>query len=388
MPQQLPIAHYRFIPAVLLLLLLSACGSNQPAQIQGSLSAVESLSSESSAGFARATTPRPFVFPRDHGPHPEYQIEWWYYTGNLHDANGNRYGYQLTFFRSGLSPQPPDRSSDWATRNIYMAHFALSDIAGETFYAYDRFSRDGADLAGASGEPYRVFLEDWSAEGSGPEGMRMHLTASVDDIAIDLMLESTKPPTLQGERGLSQKGSVAGNASYYYSLTRMRTEGSIRIQDKTIAVQGASWMDHEFSTSALEENARGWDWFSLQLDNGYDIMLWQIRQTKEAERADIASNPLAEGTITLPDGSTRRLDGQDFMLEVLDTWQSPHTDKTYPTHWRLSLPSKDTVLEVQALLADQELRLAVVYWEGAVQLRGTFGGQTVSGYGYVELTGY
>jgi predicted secreted hydrolase len=382
-----PIAHHLLIPAVLLLL-LSACGSSQPAQIQGSLSAVESLSSENRAGFARATTPRPFVFPRDHGPHPDYQIEWWYYTGNLHDAAGNRYGYQLTFFRSGLSPQPPDRSSDWATRNIYMAHFALSDIAGETFSAYDRFSRDGADLAGASGEPYRVFLEDWSAEGSGPEGMRMHLTASVDDIAIDLMLESTKPPTLQGERGLSQKGSVAGNASYYYSLTRMRTEGSIRIQDKTIAVQGASWMDHEFSTSALEENARGWDWFSLQLDNGYDIMLWQIRQTDETERTTTAATPLADGMLTLPDGSTRRLAAQDFTLDVLDTWQSPHTGKTYPTHWRLTLPSEDTVLDVQALLADQELRLAVVYWEGAVQLRGTSGGQPVSGYGYVELTGY
>lgn len=362
--------------------LLSGCiGTAQP-QLRASISAVEAINPADTAGFARATEPRPFVFPRDHGPHPEYQIEWWYYTGNLESADGRHFGYQFTIFRRALTADPVPRPSDWGTHNIYMAHLALSDVADEQFYAYERFSRDGAGLAGATGEPFRVFLEDWIAEGSGPEGMQMHLHAAEDAIAIDLVLENTKPPVLQGDRGLSQKGAEAGNASYYYSLTRMATSGYITIAGQTYAVQGLSWMDREFSTSGLEAGLVGWDWFSLQLDDQREMMFYQLRQ------ADGTVSPYTAGVLVAEDGTTRKLDAADVQLEVLDTWRSPRSGAAYPARWRMTLPDEDLTLEIVPYLTDQELPVSVVYWEGAVRITGTQNGQPVRGSGYVELTGY
>jgi predicted secreted hydrolase len=229
--------------------LLSGCAAPAP-PLRASLDAAGSLSG-GGEGFAQVLEPRPFVFPLDHGPHPAYQTEWWYYTGNL-EAEGRRFGFQLTFFRSALTPQPTERASAWASNDIYMAHLALSDPVNGQFYAFERFSRGALGLAGASGAPFRVFLEDWSAEGSGPEAMTMHLRAAEGPIELDLTLVSTKPPALQGERGFSQKGPSAGNASYYYSLTRMATSGTIQIEDARYSVTGLSWMDHEWGTSALE----------------------------------------------------------------------------------------------------------------------------------------
>lgn len=375
-----------------ILVLSGACTQRKQPYIQASVNVVESINTDDSTGFDQVTKPRTFVFPQDHGPHPAYQTEWWYYTGNLVTQDGRRFGFQLTFFRRGIRADVQQRDSHWSTSAIYMAHCTVSDVAGQTFASYERFSRDGIDLAGSSGNPYRVFLEDWSAEGSGPEGMRMHLLADAGDHALDLVAENTKPVTLQGDAGLSQKGTTPGNASYYYSLTRMQTEGWIRIAGETYSVQGLTWMDHEFGTSALEANATGWDWFSLQLDNGYEVMVWHIRRddgyTEQREGADPPSLRLADGTLVLPDGTTRRIAAQALHVDVLDQWQSQQTGITYPSGWRVTLPDEEIVLDVQPLLREQELTTTIVYWEGAVQVDGSMAGQPVSGYGYVELTGY
>jgi predicted secreted hydrolase len=363
------------------LTILAGCGGTTQEPAGASLSVVEAMRSQQDATFATVTEPRRFVFPQDHGPHPEYRIEWWYYTGNLETDTGRHFGYQLTFFRIGLTPDPPQRTSDWATSSVYMAHLAVSDVASGQFYDFERFSRAGAGLAGASGDPFRVFLENWSAQGSGPQGMQMHLQAAAGPVALDLQLESSKPPILQGNQGVSQKGQQEGNASYYYSLTRMATTGSVTIDGQRYAVSGLSWMDREFSTSALEEGAQGWDWFSLQLDNGRDLMLYVVRH-------DNPDKAQFFGVLVAPDGSTRHLEASDVQLEVLDKWQSPHSGATYPAQWNIHLPDEGLELLVTPYLADQELDTAVTYWEGAVQVEGTQQGEPVAGHGYVELTGY
>jgi predicted secreted hydrolase len=375
----------RFARAILLLLAagaaLAGCAAPAEPEVRAGIGAVEAMSGEAEAGWARATEPRPFVFPQDHGPHPEFAIEWWYWTGNL-DAGDRHFGYQLTIFRRGLTPNPAERDSNWAAGNIYMAHFALSDVAGGQFYAFDRFSRDAAGLAGASGEPFRVFLEDWGAEGGGPEGMTMRLRAAEGPVALDLTLESTKPPTLQGDRGLSQKGSATGNASYYYSLTRMASSGTVRVGDATYPVTGLSWMDREWSTSALEEGVVGWDWFALHLDSGHDLMFYQLRT------ADGTASPFTKGSLTAPDGTVTALAAQDVRLTPLDTWRSPRSGAVYPSGWRLEAPGLGLSLTLEPYLKDQELPVSVVYWEGAVSFTGELAGTPVTGSGYVELTGY
>ena len=377
------IMRYRRFIIVLAALLLAACaglGSAPGDQPRAQLAAVEAVSGTSAEGFARALAPRDFVFPRDHGPHPEYATEWWYYTGNLDTDDGRHFGFQLTFFRSALAPAAPARASDWGTTQLYMAHFALTDVAGERFYAFDRLSRGAAGLAGATGEPYRVWLENWSATGSGPQGMQMHLRAAQGDVAIDLALTTDRPVVLQGDRGLSQKGSVPGYASYYYSLTRMATQGNVSVAGRRYPVHGLSWMDHEFSTNALEPGAVGWDWFAIQLDDGRDLIYAHVRNAG-------GRTLYASGTLVAADGTTRLLAG-DVAVEALGSWHSPRSGAQYPSGWRLRVPAAGLDLRLTPYLADQELPLAVVYWEGAVQVEGTADGQPVRGNAYVELTGY
>ena len=373
--------HARLITTLALALLLGGCAA-APAPQAGQISVTEALRSANAAGFAKATAPRAFSFPHDHGPHQEFATEWWYYTGNLADAGGRRFGFQLTFFRIGLTPKPAQRASAWGAANIYMAHFALSDIAGQRFFAFDRFSRDAAGLAGAQGDPFRVWLEGWRAEGPPGAALPMRLQAAQGDAAIDLTLGGGKPPVLQGDRGLSQKSAEPGNASYYYSLTRMPTSGSVRVAGETFAVTGLSWMDREWSTSLLAENVAGWDWFALQLDDGRDLMYFQLRQ--RGGGADAYSS----GALIDAAGASAALRRDDTQLEVLGSWQSPRTGARYPAGWRLRVPSQSLDLTITPALAEQELVLATIYWEGAVTISGTAGGQPIAGRGYVELTGY
>jgi predicted secreted hydrolase len=364
------------------LVLLAACAPATPTSLPtGQSSAVQSASGIATAGFARAIAPRDFAFPQDHGSHPEYAIEWWYYTGNLDTAQGRHFGYQLTFFRIGLTPTPAARTSDFAASNIYMAHFALTDVANQKFYAFERFSRGAAELAGAQGQPFRVWLENWGATGAGADGLPMRLQAAQDDIAIDMTLDGGKPVVLQGDHGLSQKSDEPGNASYYYSLTRMPTRGTIRIGAETSDVSGLSWMDREWSTSALGPNAVGWDWLAVQLSDGRELAYARLRN---AAGATIYS----DGTLVDADGSTLRLAPSEVTLEVTSEWTSPRSGGRYPSGWRLRVPSQALDLTITPYLADQELPLTTVYWEGAVKIAGSAAGTAISGNGYVELTGY
>lgn len=368
--------------------LLAACGAapeERGASAERNIAHV--LGGAETSGFARAVVPRTFVFPRDHGPHPEYKHEWWYVTGNLEAEGKRHFGFQLTFFRIALAPGTRTGDSAWGTSQLYMAHFALADVAGERFYSSERFSRASAGLAGASPDRLRVWLDNWSmeavsAEDSGGEGIRFKLRAGTDGAAVDLQAEAAKPVVLQGERGLSRKSEAAGNASYYYSVTRLRTTGAVTLKGKRWPVRGLSWLDREWSTSALDRTQVGWDWFALQLEDGRDLMFYRLR------RGDGTVDPLSRGTLVGADGSVRTLTPGDIELEVSGYWQSPHTQARYPNAWRLALPGEKLNLKLTPYLADQELRLAVRYWEGAVRVAGTSDGQTVQGSGYVELTGY
>jgi predicted secreted hydrolase len=362
----------------------------QPA-LRASVSAA--VSTPDTRGFARAEGPRPLVFPADHGPHEAFQTEWWYYTGNLTAATGEQFGYQLTFFRRTVAPPAarPARASAWGTDQVYMAHFAVTDVAGGTHYSFERFSRGAAGLAGAQAEPFRIWLEDWSVAPvapvppSSPEfPPASRLLASSDAISLDLTLRDLKGPILQGDRGYSRKGPEPGNASYYYSLPRIETAGTVVLRGQTWAVTGLSWMDHEFSTSALGPALAGWDWFSLQLSDGSEVMLYALRRT------DGSRDPFSSGTLIAPDGSTRTLAPDEFEIVATgrSAWRSPRTGGRYPAGWVLTVPAADLRLTVKPYLADQEMRTSLPYWEGAAAVEGTRGGRTITGKGYVELTGY
>jgi predicted secreted hydrolase len=384
----------RPILAVLLILALAATylllrreGNTAADASEASASLIPLLADESSLGFARATVPGAVEFPRDLGTHDEYQTEWWYYTGNLETAAGEQFGFQLTFFRRAL-PVDPDLQgsslgapqSDWRTNQVYLAHFTVSDIGQNAFYPAERFSRGAAGLAGAQASPYRVWLENWSVEEQAPGSVR--LRASTDDVALDLTLTETLPPVLHGDGGLSPKGPEPGNASYYYSIVQQQAGGTVEIQGRRYEVSGLAWKDHEYSTSALPEAAVGWDWFSLQFDDGSALMLFEIR------RDDGSLEPASSGTFIHPDGSATPLRLEDWQLEVLNTWSSPDSGADYPAGWRLSIPSLDLEATGRPLSPNQELNVSTVYWEGATSWQGRLNGQPITAQGYVELTGY
>jgi predicted secreted hydrolase len=352
--------------------------------------------------FERAAAPVPFEFPTDHGAHPDFQTEWWYYTGNLTSADGRRFGYQLTFFRRALLPasQTPVRESQWASGQVYMAHFAVSDINDERFQAFERLSRGAAGLAGAQPgpelsdrtQPFRVWLEGWQVMQAPPASEECPhadiqpcayiLSAAEGNVSLALNLIDARGPALQGDRGYSRKGHDAGQASYYYSLTRLETSGTVTVNGEPFEVTGWSWMDHEWSTSALAAEQIGWDWFSIQLENGVDLMVFQIR------RADGSVDPFSSGLLIYPDGQTQPLDREAFSIEVTDQWQSPHSQAVYPAGWIVRIPQANLSLEITPHMADQELNLSYAYWEGAVGVQAQIDGVSVVGNGYVELTGY
>lgn len=370
------------IVAILLLGAAARMLSKSPAvdSLHASISATEALGGTDTTGYARALGPRPFSFPRDHGPHPRFRNEWWYFTGHLATEEGHRFGYQLTFFRTALAPGLPDRTSAWATNQTYMGHFALTDIGDGTFHAFERLSRGAQGLAGARADSLRVWLEDWSLEGGGLTTFPMTLRADGADAAIRLRLDQGKPIVLQGEEGWSRKGRDPGNASYYYSFTRMPTRGTLKVNDASYEVTGTSWMDREWSTSALDPDVEGWDWLSLQLSDGSDVMLYKLR------RHEGSASPYSAGVFVDDQGAATPIAWDDVDLEVLDSWESPRGSATYPSRWRLEIPGY--VLDIRPCVADQEWTGSVRYWEGAVEVRGSASTGEITGDGYVELTGY
>lgn len=371
------------------------CSEQPVPTVQSSIDLNTAMSGDTT-GYERAIGVRDLTFPDDFGPHPSFKTEWWYFTGNVDDEEGRRFGYELTLFRSALSPDRVQEDlsdssllvgadSGWSSSQLYMGHFSLANVDGfatnedPAFYAFERFGRGAKGLAGAQATPFRVWLDHWSADGSGDGLFPIRVRAEEDGIAIDLTLSSSKPIVLQGDKGFDQKGAGVGNASYYYSFTRMNTEGTIRINDQSTSVTGYSWKDHEWSTSALDDNQEGWDWFALQLSDNREIMFYVIRESGGSMGAFI------NGTLVEADGTTTSLKKEDVLLEVTDTWKSPHSGATYPSGWVLQVPAYGIDLAIQPLLKDQELNVSVRYWEGAVSIDGKNG---LTGRGYVELTGY
>lgn len=332
-----------------------------------------------------ATPGRVLSLPADHVSHPAYKIEWWYYTGNLDAADGRRLGFQLTFFRVGVDPRPANPSR-WAVRDLHMAHFAVTDVTNGRFHFSDRLQREGAGWAGAATDRYAVWNGTWSARAEADGSHR--LQASDKGVAIDLTVRDTTRWVAHGRNGYSQKGRDPGNASHYYSLTRLPTRGTVTLAGEPMAVTGLSWMDHEFGTSLLEPGQLGWDWFALQLEDGRDLMLYQMR------RRDGSRDPYSSGTIVSRDGAITRLAEGDYTLEALEHWRSPQTMTNYPTRWRVTIPGQRLTLDVRAALPASELHTprstGVTYWEGAVDITGVEGASSrpVRGRGYMELTGY
>jgi len=336
-------------------------------------------------GWQLALEPRAWNFPRDHGAHPEYRTEWWYFTGNLKDQSGNKYGYQLTFFRQGLRFTTAERANQWSMRDVYIAHFTITDVTKNTFTMDERMSRAGPGLADALTENLKVWLFNWRAN---MQRNTILLEAQNTDMQLTLELTLQKPVVFHGDRGFSKKGAGRGQASYYTSFTDLKTTGSIKTRSSgaRIQVNGTSWFDHEFGSAQLAQDQEGWDWFGLHLSDGRELMIYLLRKT------DKTLNVESSGTIVEPDGTSQHLKLSDISVAMLDTWKSSRSGGSYPCRWRITIPSEQIDITVAPLVADQELdtrqTTGIIYWEGAVAGQGTSAGRQVACEGYVELTGY
>lgn len=345
------------------------------------------LAADSPHEFTPATESYRYEFPRDHGSHETFRTEWWYYTGNLTSKDGRSFGYQLTFFRRAM---PPDQvrtlPSKWSVSQLYLAHFAVSDLGKQQFHYAEKLSRAGLGKAGAEANHLQVWIDDWRAESPSTQPNLHILKAAEGGLAIQLELSPEKSLVVHGTAGISRKGAEPGQASHYYSFTRMATAGRLTIGSTSFEVTGTSWMDHEFGSTDLGKDLVGWDWFSIQLDNRTELMLYRLR------RADGSADPASSGTLIDHDGQAHHLSIGDFTLEPMSYWTSPANKARYPQHWRLTIPSKQVSLDLIPRLAEQELATTrstqVTYWEGAIEATGTAQGQPIHGQGYMELTGY
>jgi predicted secreted hydrolase len=328
------------------------------------------------------TGPPSLSFPRDHGAHPEVQTEWWYLTANLTGDEGRRYGVQVTFFRYGIDPstarpgQAPLRA-----RHVLAAHVAVAEVDPGRFRHAQRVWRADGGFAGYGTDDLTVWIGDWTLERREGDLLVARASDRAAGIVIDLRYRPTKPLVRQGLEGYSRKGDDPGNASAYVSWTRLEVGGTLTLDGRELAVTGAGWFDHEWGTSQLGAGVVGWDWFSLRLEDGAELMVYRLR------RQDGSADPFSSGTLVRPDGSARRLDVDDVVLEATDAWTSPHSGGEYPSGWRVRVPSEDLDLVVGPLLEAAELdgrrSTGVVYWEGPVTVAGSHSGE-----GYAELTGY
>jgi predicted secreted hydrolase len=347
------------------------------------------------SGFAAALEPRAFVFPRDHGPHGDFRQEWWYVTGNLDTADGERFGFELTFFRVALVPATAvttptagsaaapaeELGSAWRTGEIYVAHFAVTDVARQRFRSEQKLSRAALGLAGAQAAPLRVWLDDWALAASAGDGARWELHAAQPGYSVDLALEPQGAPVLNGAAGLSRKSDRALDATYYYSIPRVRVRGRLTRDGRALEVRGFAWLDREWGSGGLGPAEVGWDWFGLQLGDGSALMFYALRDR------DGRRNPHSAGTWIAPDGTVRALTSADVGIAVDGEWRNGSGDR-YPAGWRIRVPALTLDLSVRPVLADQELQTTPRYWEGAVDVSGERAGTRLDGRGYVELVGY
>jgi predicted secreted hydrolase len=317
-----------------------------------------------------------FAFPRDHFEHPDFRTEWWYYTGNVRSADGHRFGFELVFFRVGERLGVRDNPSAWRVDDVYLANSALTDIDGKHFTWHERVNRAGPGIAGASFAQQRVWNGNWSVDWNGEN---QSLTATTEDFSFHLDALPAKPFIIQGENGVSQKAAGAGRASHYVSFPLLSIAGNIQSGGRDFKVSGQAWMDHEWFTHQLQDNQTGWDWFSVQLDNKTQFMLFELR------RKDGSLDPFSSGTYISPDGKAHHLTSKDFTLKPLNYWESPITKGLYPIAWSIEISSLHLNLKCRALLDNQELAgsRGAKYWEGAVDYTGS-----QHGVGYLEMTGY
>ncbi len=367
---------WRYLVGVLVVV-CAAC-SPRPEPVIESIDVASALGGAVDEGFLRAVAPREFAFPADHAAHPGYRNEWWYLTGNLDAADGRRFGFQLTFFRIQLLPRMPERESAWATDTVWMAHFAVSDVARERHHAFERYARGAAGIAGATAAPTAVWLEDWRLRIPSETEIEWRLEAVEQGVGLRLQLAPHGAVVLQGDRGLSQKSAEPGNASFYYSIPRLRARGEIAIDGQRHAVTGLAWLDREWSTSALGPDQAGWDWFALQFDDGTDLMFYQLR------RRDGGVDSHSKGSVS-NGASTLSLAADDVIVRVTEHWTSP-SGVRYPGAWQLHLPRIERTLTVRPVFNAQEMDVSVRYWEGAVDVWDELG--AAIGRGYVELAGY
>jgi predicted secreted hydrolase len=347
------------------------------------LAAFAAASQETRSPYKQALPGYRYSFPRDHFNHPEFQTEWWYYTGNVKAADGRAFGFQLTFFRQGVQ-RGAAHDSPWVVEDFYLAHAALSDLSGGKFYHAERLNRAGPGIAGVSEESGRIWNGNWQAVLAGN---RHTLDTIAAEWRFHLTLGSQKPPVIHGEQGISRKGAAAGEASHYVSLTRLAAQGTIEIGGQTYTVEGTAWMDHEFFTNQLSPEQTGWDWLSLQLDDRTEVMLFRLR------RKDGSIDPFSGATYVDRNGRSRHLVAGEFTLRPSGRqWASSKTGASYPIGWQVAVPSLGLSLEVSTRLAEQEMtgdgRVSPNYWEGAIEISGTHRGAAVKGVGYLEMTGY
>ena len=331
-------------------------------------------------GYRLALPGYKYEFPRDHFSHPDFKTEWWYYTGNLWSRDGRRFGVELVFFRQAQQRGEGSSKSAWVVRDLYLAHCALTDAANGRFHFEKRLNRGGPGIAGASFEQRRVWNGNWSVEWEVDSGMQV-LTAIAKDVSFRLALRPAKAPVIHGQNGVSQKAEGKGRASHYVSFTRLKAEGWIRASEQKSDVSGSFWMDHEWFTHQLQPEQMGWDWFSLQLDDQREFMLFQLR------RKDGSIDPYSSGTVVTSNGQSRRLTNGDFSLKPLRWWSNPKSNGKYPVEWLIEVPSEGLRLTCRAILDSQELvsrdAAGPTYWEGAVDYSGS-----AKGVGYLEMTGY
>lgn len=328
----------------------------------------------------------PVVLPRDLYAHRNAQTEWWYYTGHGETDSGRRFGFELVFFK---------RRTDLDKFNvvplrlfgnpIFFAHFAMTESDRKKFNYSHRKSANGMfDLpASASESHFHLRLGDWSLRES--HGAHI-LRATAGEIVFEADLKPEKPAVLNGRDGLGVSYKDEGEASRYFSYTRMAMEGDLIIDGAAEHFTGSAWMDREFGTWEPTENQKGWDWFSVQLNNGCELMCYQLRNSRNE------ASPHSSGTFVNELGEFTHLTSDDFTIEPTDTWTSPHTGAVYPSGWKLRVPKMELELDVTPVMRDQELdtrgTTMIVYWEGACEVSGNAGGAAADGRAYVELVGY
>lgn len=371
------------VPAVLA---VGGCGETaRPASDRQDLSQL--LAASDAIDFAPVTRPAQLEFPRDHGPHPAHRIEWWYYTANLRGPDDEAFGIQVALFRFALRPDSP--ATGWEAGQVYMAHLAISELDAGRFHVDERLTRPAAGLAGAQPTPFAAWVETCSARALAPDAMfplQLSCPGRNDDgeaFGLELELDEGKPRVLHGEDGYSEKSDVPGGASYYYAHTRLPARGTLRLpgREAPVPVAGEAWYDHEWGSIGLGDDQAGWDWFSVQLDDGHELMFFHIR---DRDGRTVSQR----GSLVDPDGGVRAFAEGVIDARPLRTWRSPHTGAEYPVSWRLESAALDLSLEVHARMDDQEMRTAVQYWEGSIRVGGEHRGRPVAGQGFLELTGY